>query len=102
MVSPPNESLDLLSFPAVEHVLGTEYRIHDTIVTIQDRHERNHEFLICYQYDARLPINRSISEVIADKEWRGGLVVMKRGNRHFVRGLRGGFNTSLAKNAVSW
>lgn len=92
---------DAASYPCLESVLGTEYRLHECIVTIRDAGGHPHKFLIACQTGDNLPFNRALLSLSTDAGWRGSMIVMKCGARSklFV-GLRGGLQRDLAFRAV--
>lgn len=99
-MSPTKETADSPSFPAIEHILGTEHPIHDTTVIIVDQHNTEHEFLVSYQYNLQLPVNHSLRRIVPGRRWNGELIVMKKGTHRFVRHLRAGYETMLAMVAL--
>lgn len=60
------------------------------LLFITDRREKFHSYNVIYQFDGRLPVNQSIfSTLEGEREWHGGIVVMKHGQAGFVNICRG-------------
>ncbi|KAF7971553.1 hypothetical protein HWV62_20878 [Athelia sp. TMB] len=95
-IVPLNEDIDHPRFPAVEHVMGARKVTRECQVALGDR-----QFIIFYQHDdkAQLP-NQALKSVILKSDWRGEVLIMARGTKHFVKNLRGKEDKRLAFLAV--
>lgn len=98
---PTRRALDVQRYPIVETVFGSEYRIHDSFVTIFCQ-GTEYRFLVSYQYNKNLPRNRALKRLLPDVAWRGEMIVMKAGQRQSVTSLRGYLETQMALIAARW
>ncbi|KAI0833372.1 hypothetical protein BC628DRAFT_1335136 [Trametes gibbosa] len=87
-------------FPCFESILGTRAFIHECLITCLDPAGKKHQFLLAYQEDPNLPLNRALQKVFPQALFRGEIVIMRGGTRSLVVNLKGKKEQVLAEEAV--
>ena len=87
-IIPKEENNDTPCFPCFESVLGTSVPTQECRVDVVDHYGHTRTYLIAAQYDPQCEVNLALKEVTQEADWKGGLCVMRTGERVLVTNFR--------------
>ena len=86
-------------FPAVEAILGSDAKMHESWVTCGEEGNAHH-FLVVAQFRPECVVNEGLQAIWPESFWRGDLIVMRGGRLAFVVDIGGRYHQDLAQEAV--